>query len=113
MHEVGLAYDIMEIVCDFAERNNLKKVASIRIEAGECSGIMIPALKMGLESAKKNTVAQDAMMDIDVIPGKITCEKCGSVEDASTFARPCHECGSLNRRITQGKEFRIRSIQAR
>lgn len=113
MHEVGLAFDIVAIASEFAEKNGGSEIFGIELEVGECCGVMCEALEMGFVSARKETVAEHAELRIVRVPGVLQCMQCGRERPAEYLAEPCPECGSASRRIVSGREFRLKSIEMR
>lgn len=113
MHEVGLAFDIVAMAVDFAERNDCHDISRIELQVGECCGVIPEALELGFSSARKDTIARCAELDICIVPGVVRCTRCGGKRSADRFLEPCSACGSDAREIISGREFRLVSIDAR
>jgi len=113
VHEVGLAFDIVRMAVEFARANGRHEIVQIELDVGECCGVMPEALALGFESARKGTMAQDARLAINRLPGVARCAACGRERAAAGYAGPCPACGSARAEIAAGREFRLKSIDAR
>lgn len=113
MHEVGLAFDIVTMAVELARTNGCREIVGIELDVGECCGVMPEALILGFESARKGTMAQDARLTVNRPPGVVRCAECGRERAAAGYAEPCPACGSARRTIVAGREFRLKSIDAR
>lgn len=110
MHEVGLACDIVSIVEQFARRNAIERVECIELQVGEFSGVVPEALRIGFVSACKGTICEDAELAIQETEGFMKCSRCGAEFKIVKLTDPCPDCGSDDRRIVAGNEFKILSI---
>jgi hydrogenase nickel incorporation protein HypA/HybF len=110
MHELSIAIDIVQIVKDTAKNAGADSVAAIDLEIGELSGIEIEALKMAMHVTLKDTVAEDAELNIRLMKGEAHCIDCGRNSPASDLFSLCPACGSFRMDIVKGKEMSITSI---
>ncbi len=69
MHEFGIAENILKLVLDEAQRHNIKKVAAIRVEVGEANNLSAESLQFAFGIISKNTIAQDAQVDMQETKG--------------------------------------------
>lgn len=111
MHEIGIAEDLSLIVLDTARKENLSKVTKVNISFGQLVQIVPDIFEFAFRETVRKTVAQDAEIDIEIIPIKMKCTNCGSdflVKD-NLFA--CIVCGSTDVEIIEGNELFITSIE--
>jgi hydrogenase nickel incorporation protein HypA/HybF len=64
MHEMTIAMNIVDIVCQKADEEKAVKVNSVDLVIGELSGVMIDSLEFCFEAACKNTIADGAELNI-------------------------------------------------
>ncbi|MDA3904472.1 MAG: hydrogenase maturation nickel metallochaperone HypA [Bacteroidales bacterium] len=110
MHELTIAYNIVEIVSRTARNENAKRVDSINIEVGKISGIEIDALKFSLNIAIKDSLLEKAIINIKCITGKARCNNCLKVFVVSDLFTSCPYCSKYSAKIIKGKELRVSSI---
>jgi hydrogenase nickel incorporation protein HypA/HybF len=111
MHEIGIAEDLSLIVLDTAKKENLSKVTKVNISFGQLVQIVPDIFEFAFRETVRNSVAQDAVIDIEIIPVKVKCKNCGSDFQVTDFLFACNVCYSTDIEIIQGKELFITSIE--
>ncbi|MDP4281505.1 MAG: hydrogenase maturation nickel metallochaperone HypA [Bacteroidota bacterium] len=112
MHELSLAWDVIEMISHEAEERRLKAIYEIRIEIGLISGVEADTFSSVLDMIRGKTILEQARIDIIRTPGKGRCSTCNLeflMQDLFTL---CPRCGSIPSSILSGKEFRVLSLQA-
>lgn len=109
MHELSIMTSILDIVLEEANQASAKKVLSISLQIGAKSGVVIDALEFAFDVATKNTIAEGAKLDIEVVPLKGECASCGHQFTSEDFL-VCEKCGGLGK-ILSGQELKIQSIE--
>lgn len=75
MHDLHLADQILKIALEYAQKNALKKINSIKIELGDIvehgERILPENLRFNFKMLAKNTPAQEAELIIKPIQGEI------------------------------------------
>ncbi len=110
MHELSIATNIVEIVKEYTDKEKASSVNEITIEVGIVSGIVVHALEFALEEAVKDTVLQNAKINILEISGKAKCNKCSHIFEINEIYTQCPKCLDFNSDIIQGKELKVKSI---
>ncbi len=110
MHELTIAYNIVEIVSRTAQKENAERIDSINLEVGEISGIEIEALKFSLNVAIKGSLLEKAIINIKYINGKARCYECLTEFEVSNLFTSCPQCSKYSAEIIEGKELRVNSI---
>lgn len=110
MHELSIAQSILSIAENAAPENPKAVITSVGLQIGELSGIEIDSLKFALSIIRKDTILQEATLDIEIIKGEAECSTC-----KTTFAVPCYgiccpNCSSYSMKILKGKELRVLNI---
>lgn len=119
MHEISIAGAIIDSVLDAARKNNAKKVNDVYIEIGELTALNPDQLKFIFEIITRQTLAEGARYNIQVIKPLILCKKCsynGPIEfyERLHFFLPvikCPKCGETDVDITTGRECCVKKIK--
>jgi len=110
MHEMTIAMNIVDIVCQKANDENAHKINSVELEIGELSGIMIDSLEFCFEAACKNTIADGAELNIHKIKAEAFCKSCNNNFCIDSDFSPCPICDNFNFELLKGKELSIKSF---
>ncbi len=110
MHEMTIAMNIVDIVCQKANEEKTIKVNRVNLEIGELSGIMIDSLEFCFEAACKNTIADGAELKIDKIEAEAFCKSCNKTFRMESDFSPCPTCDNFNYELLKGKELSIKSF---
>lgn len=111
MHEMSVALSIVKIAETEAKKANVQEFSAIDLEIGTLAGIEFDSLNFVWDSAVKDTVLEKATKRIMKIPAKARCEDCAEIYDIEFIHENCPSCDSFRKRITQGKELRIKSLE--
>lgn len=111
MHELAITEGIIKIVEKESEKYNFNKVNSIKIVVGELSGVFPQLIQDYFDIASRGTIAEGAELIVRRIEAKIKCNDCGSEGKVENHRLRCRNCGSLNVKITSGKEFYVDSLE--
>jgi hydrogenase nickel incorporation protein HypA/HybF len=112
MHEFSIITNIVDIAIASADQNGLINVSSVEIEVGKASGIEPSAMEFAWESARKNTILENARLVMHFIPLCLQCRACGLQYKPEEMYYPCPACGEINARIITGKELRVIAIES-
>jgi hydrogenase nickel incorporation protein HypA/HybF len=112
MHEFSIINNIVDIAIVSADQNGLKDVTCVEIEVGKASGIEPSAMEFAWESARKNTILENARLVMHFIPLCLQCRTCGMQYEPEEIYQPCPKCGEINARMISGKELRVVAIES-
>ena len=104
MHELYLAESILNIVQEYAAQQHFSKVNSISLSFGRLSCIESKSLQFAFEVQAKNTSAENASLDFQVIPAVIHCFSCEKDLEVETYSAICPKCGGEEVILTGGTE---------
>lgn len=107
MHEISIAQNIVSVVDEAATGRRVRRV---NLEIGDLSGVMSDAIAFCFDLVAAGTSVEGAILDIRRIEGRALCGECGADAAAPTLYAPC-PCGSLLRKLVQGDELNIKSIE--
>jgi hydrogenase nickel incorporation protein HypA/HybF len=112
MHELSLAAEVIELAQREAVKNGVSVIREIRIEVGSLSGVEADAFQWALELIVKDTILDDAIINLIRTSGKGKCSACSMEFDMKDRLDICPECQCFPSEISGGQEFRILSILA-
>jgi hydrogenase nickel incorporation protein HypA/HybF len=107
LHELGIAQSIIDIALRVVDQHGGGKIARITIQAGELRSIIKEQLQFCFAFAAKDTPAEGAELDVEVIPLVAFCKACNQEFRVSHLDFHCPECKGSSTEILRGKELRI------
>ncbi len=112
MHELGIMNDVLETALRVAGQNGGKKVTKITLKIGAMSGVMPQYVQSFFKVIAKDTIAKDAVIEIETDPAVYLCLECGANTeyDSPGPEYVCHKCGSPSLRLLSGYGFQIVSV---
>jgi hydrogenase nickel incorporation protein HypA/HybF len=110
MHELSIAMNIVEIAEEEARKSKAQKISKIDLAVGKLSGVVYEALDFALKEAVKNTMLEEAKIQIIEVEAKAKCNKCGHIFSTEYLYDICPKCQHQQCEIIQGKELKINSI---
>ncbi len=108
MHEVSIALNVLEIVSEQCRKEGYNRINSINLRIGKASGIMPDALIFAFDAIKKDTIAENASLNIERNPVSGQCNDCNTEFTVDEeFVLNCPVCGGNSFNITTGREMDI------
>jgi hydrogenase nickel incorporation protein HypA/HybF len=104
MHELYLAESILNIVQEYATQQRFRKVNSISLSFGRLSCIESKSLQFAFEVQAKNTAAENASLNFQILPVVIHCFSCEKDLEVETYSGICPKCGEEEVILTGGTE---------
>lgn len=86
------------------------RVAVVRLEIGELSGVAVDAMRFSFDVCVRGTSLDGASLDIVRVPGRARCGTCNSEYGLTSFTLPC-PCGSFERELVAGGELRLTEVE--
>lgn len=114
MHELSIMQSILDIVLEYAGKNNARKVNRIYLKIGELSGFIPDWMQRYFDFVSEGTIADKAEVIIEWAPGMIKCGSCGKeyqvTKEEFDFRCPvCGDCSDIE--IISGREYNLTSIE--
>lgn len=112
MHEVSIALNILEIISEQCKKNGYSKIEAVNIKIGRASGIMPDALIFAFDAIKSDSIAANALLNIEEVPVSGICRDCGksfAVDD--DYVLCCPLCQGKSFSITAGREMDIVELE--
>jgi hydrogenase nickel incorporation protein HypA/HybF len=120
MHEFSIVTSVVESVLEFAAKQRLAQVISVRLAIGEFTHIESEQLNFCYESITKGTAIEGSMLEIEKLDGCVQCNDCGYHgppkywDDALCFAAvatlQCPNCGQTVE-VIEGHECEIKAVK--
>jgi hydrogenase nickel incorporation protein HypA/HybF len=104
MHELYLAESILNIVQEYSTQQHFGKVNSISLSFGRLSCIESKSLQFAFEVQAKNTTAENASLDFQILSAVIHCFSCEKDLEVETYSAICPKCGGEEVILTGGTE---------
>ena len=110
MHELSIVASLFEIMEEKAKEHRAKEISLVRLKVGKLSGVVPEFLQSAFNLYKKDTIAATASLEVEEVPLRIKCKKCGVVTEAADFVFICSACGSKGLEIIEGTELLLAKI---
>jgi hydrogenase nickel incorporation protein HypA/HybF len=112
MHELSIAYSIVELAGERAQAANARKVNTVHLRLGALSGVVKDALLFGWDVATENTLLANAHLQIEDLPVIVVCPQCrAEVVLPGSYPLYCPHCGATDTYMIQGNELELQSIE--
>jgi hydrogenase nickel incorporation protein HypA/HybF len=111
MHEIKIAEDLSLIILEEAARAELSVVTKVNITFGQMVAIVPHIFEFAFRETVRGSIAEDAEIEIEVVPLKMKCKDCGTAFLVSESLFACTACGATDLELLEGKELFIKSIE--
>ncbi|MBF0327885.1 MAG: hydrogenase maturation nickel metallochaperone HypA [Nitrospirae bacterium] len=112
MHEVSIAEGLLATAVNECKKSGYGKIEKVSIKIGKASGVMPEALLFAFDAMKPDTIASEAVLDIEEVPLAgicLYCEKNFETEDSYLLC--CPHCESSSFRVISGRELDITELE--
>ena len=116
MHTLSIVENILDIALETAEEHDADKIMEIKLEVGKLNWITTDKLKYIFNIISKDTLAENAELNIHETDVEIHCHNCnynGSADNIDDKIAPmvfCPKCGSHRVNILKGYDLNIENI---
>jgi hydrogenase nickel incorporation protein HypA/HybF len=108
MHELALADAVLEIAREHARG---RRVTSVAVKVGRLRQVVPGALEFSFELLAAGTNVEGAAFEIEQVPVRVECSRCGGVSDAEEFPLACERCGNLDVAVVAGDELYVEALE--
>lgn len=105
MHELSIVANLFDILNEKANEQKAKKILSVTLQVGRLSGVVPELLRSSFDIYKQDTLAHDAVLEIEEVSFKVRCLACGTEMIKDDFIVVCDRCRSTNLEALQGTEL--------
>lgn len=110
MHELGILNAMVHTLETVVRENGLQQVEKLVIEVGELSGVVPRYLQQCWPAASYQTFMENTQLELEVVPGIVSCKTCGRVFNAMDSDLRCPDCSGQDMEILQGNDILIKEI---
>ena len=111
MHELSIVEGIMQAAIPEAEKHGAKRIIAINLRIGELSGVIPECISEYFAIAAKDTMAENAKINVERIPVTIRCTECGYEGGVGKLRIRCPECQSAEIKLMSGREYFVDSLE--
>jgi hydrogenase nickel incorporation protein HypA/HybF len=103
---------VLELALKVARENNARQVTQIDLAVGVMSGVIPRYARLFFEQIAQNTIASQARLVVEELPARFVCLDCGQelLSELPGTDFTCQHCGSMQLRLTAGREFHMKSV---
>jgi hydrogenase nickel incorporation protein HypA/HybF len=112
LHELGVVFEVIKTVENFATRNGVTKIDTLVLQIGELSSMIPKYIEECYPAAVDGTFMQDTKLKIEILPGNAICKVCNKIFNVIENNGKCPDCESKDWDLLSGKEFMIKEIIA-
>ena len=110
MHELSVAESILNIAVTEAQKHDAPAIERIKLRLGEFTGVVRDALEFAFEVDRQGTLAEFAVLEIEIVPLRTKCPNCGCLDrPAGDFCLLCERCGQPVEILT-GREMEVEYV---
>ena len=112
MHELAIAYSVVEIATQSAVEAGATGVKSVHVRLGALSGVVRGALEFSYEIACAGTMLEGSSLVVTELPARVYCAVCAmEVELESVQLFCCPRCDTPSGDLRQGRELDVEFIE--
>ena len=111
MHEMALCQSVLDIVLRHAQAEGARRIGRVGLELGALSCAEPEALHFCFDAVTRGSLAEGAVLDITVVPGRAWCWDCEVVISLIDRAAGCPACGGHRLRVEAGDEMRVKELE--
>ena len=112
MHEASIAMNILDTLSEQCRREGYSKISEVRVLIGAAANVLPEALAFTFDIVKKETIASEARLVIELVPLGGHCPACArDFTSEEPYIWQCPLCAAPGVEIRQGSELRIVSME--
>ena len=111
MHELSLANNIIDQVCETGRLHRAEKIISVRVLIGPLSGVGPDPLEFCFTEVSMGTLAEGALLIMEKSPLVIKCLHCEKESEVTPDNLLCPHCNHYEVLVLSGLEFKIIDLE--
>jgi len=113
VHELSIMGNILDIILEYAQKNNAKKIKQVNLQIGVLSDVIPDWAQTYFDMLSKDTIADQAVLNIERVPVSIKCRECGfeKTYPEGDWTFYCEKCESMNIELLSGRDMLVTSIE--
>ncbi len=105
MHELSIIANLFELLEEKAKEQKANKIVHVTLQVGLLSGAVPELLKTAFDIYKKDTMAAEAVLEIEEVQLKYQCQDCKAEMIEDDYIINCENCGSTNLKALAGMDM--------
>ena len=101
----------LEIALEHAARFQAQRICRLNLRVGVLSGVVPEALEFAFEIVARGTIAENAALDIEVVPVVCSCPECGQEFEPRDLVYECPLCHRLSSQVRRGGELELAFLE--
>lgn len=110
MHEIGIVRSMCKTVLDYAQEQNVHEISEIVCDVGELSLVIPEYVEKLYPAVAEGTMLEKTKLILEPVPGLAECDDCDEIFNVVENKGYCPNCGSFDKTVLSGAEFKIREI---
>ena len=102
---------VLEIAEAHARAAGAGRIQQIRMRVGRMTGVVPEALDHAFAVLREATLAADARLDVEYVPGAFWCVTCAAEFDADDLIGACPTCHQPSFEMRRGRELDVVSLE--
>lgn len=111
MHEISIIEETLAIALENAHQQDATQIHRLKMRIGEMSGVVPEALNFAFDVVVQGTIAQQAILEIEIVPVKCYCDRCQLEFKPLDYFYQCPQCGELQTQTLCGREIELASLE--
>jgi len=112
MHELSVCQSLLGQIEITAWQHHATRVHRVQLQIGPLSGVEPQLLQQAFPIAVAGSIAETAVLEIELLPIRIECRECGAESEAASANKlVCGECGHWQTRLLSGDEMLLTSLE--
>jgi hydrogenase nickel incorporation protein HypA/HybF len=112
MHELSIAYSLVELAKEAAENSEIKKVKAVYLKLGVLSGVVKESLEFSFEVVVQGTSLEGSKLIIEEIPVTVFCPNCQEKRILpEPFPMRCPVCKTKTGQVLKGRELELYALE--
>lgn len=111
MHELSVCQELLKQIEQVAGQNNACRVHTVKLQIGPLSGVEAALLQQAFPIAVAGSIAEAALLEIELLPIRVSCNQCGAETDAVANKLICGQCGHWQTTLVSGDEMLLASLE--
>jgi hydrogenase nickel incorporation protein HypA/HybF len=113
MHEFALVVGMLDLAERHARDDGATRITALWVDVGALAGVVPEALTFAFEGARVGTLAHDAELHVNFLPGIAYCASCAAtfpLDDRYGIA-VCPTCDTPSADLRQGRELHLSRLE--
>ncbi|MEY4768542.1 MAG: hydrogenase maturation nickel metallochaperone HypA [Pseudomonadota bacterium] len=111
MHELSLCEHILQTLQQQAQIQSYSQVKKVCLTIGTLAYVEIEAMRFCFEVVMKNTLAEQAILEIIEIQAQAWCKNCQQFISVNSFYDSCPYCAAIHLEIVEGCDMKIQYLE--